>query len=165
MELQNKKLQGAILGDGAEYFVAGQIMLNLRMLVSIAPTAAPSWDLEVTNPENGKSLKVQVKYQTRHNRNTPHLRLRSGIHFDILILVESPLESNLDFNSHADIEQKWAQGLQNALVPIYPTWVIDRERVESLMYKSTHKDKGFMVRSFRKQENLFNWQIIMDKLG
>ncbi|MBM4878322.1 hypothetical protein HYO45_22545 [Vibrio parahaemolyticus] len=153
----DKKLEGSILGDGAEYYVAAQIMLNLKMLVSIAPTAAPSWDLEVTNPINGKSAKVQVKYRTRRNNDSPHTRLRNGINFDFLVLVESSLPAEISVLSEEEVTKKWALGLQNCVMDVYPIWIVTRDEAHRLLYKSINKEKGFMVKSFRTPEHLYKW--------
>ncbi|MBE3862537.1 hypothetical protein HJ170_24340 [Vibrio parahaemolyticus] len=159
---EDKKLVAAICGDGAEYFVASQIMLNLRLLVSIAPTSAPSWDLEVTHPLTGKSAKIQVKYRSRIEKSTPHLRLRGGVNFDFFVLVETPLEVKAD--THGQASKQWFDGIDKVAFNLFPTWVISKETADSLIYVSTNKSKGNMVRSFRKPENLFNWQIIKDAL-
>ncbi|EMJ3470210.1 hypothetical protein NB541_11635 [Vibrio parahaemolyticus] len=160
--MEDKKLVSAINGDGAEYFVASQIMLNLQLLVSIAPTAAPSWDLEVTHPLTGKSAKIQVKFRTRYNKASPHLRLRSGVNFDFLVLVETPLAVKADTGGISS--KQWFDGLSDVSFNLYPTWIISKQVADNLMYVSSNKTKGHMVRSFRKPEHLFNWQIIKDAL-
>ena len=114
----NTKLQSAIMGDGAEYFVASQLMLNLKLLVSLAPTSAPSWDLEVTDPITNKTAKIQVKYRTRYNGDGGHLRLRGGTGFDFLILVENPISANLEF-LESDVKSKRLSGLQGSMQQIY----------------------------------------------
>ncbi len=159
---EDKKLAAAISGDGAEFFVASQIMLNLKLLVSIAPTSAPSWDLEVTHPITGKSAKIQVKFRTRLEKNTPHLRLRGGVNFDFLVLVETSLEVKADTDGVSS--KRWFDGIESVAFNLYPTWIIPKEVADSLMYMSTNKSKGHMVRSFRKPEHLFNWQIIKEAL-
>lgn len=159
----DKKLKASIQGDGAEYYVASQIMLNLQLLVSIAPTSAPSWDLEVTHPTTGKSAKIQVKYRTRYKSSSPHLRLRSGVHFDFLILVENEIEGKVNIGDQ--VSKQWFDGLSNAPFNIYPTWIISKEIADNLMYVSSNKNKGHMVRSFRRPEHLFNWQVIKDALS
>ncbi|EKA7412779.1 hypothetical protein HJ138_23500 [Vibrio parahaemolyticus] len=159
---EDKKLTAAISGDGAEFFVASQIMLNLKLLVSIAPTSAPSWDLEVTHPITGKSAKIQVKFRTRLEKTTPHLRLRGGVNFDFLVLVETPLEVKADTGGISS--KRWFDGIENVAFNLYPTWIISKEVADGLMYMSTNKNKGHMVRSFRKPEHLFNWQIIKEAL-
>lgn len=161
--MTDKKLKAAIQGDGAEFYVASQIMLNLQLLVSIAPTSAPSWDLEVTHPGTGKSAKVQVKYRTRYESSSPHLRLRGGIHFDFLILVENEIEAKADIGGK--ISKRWFDGLSDVSFNIYPTWIVSREVADNLMYVSSNKSKGNMVRSFRRPEHLFNWQVIKDALS
>lgn len=160
--MEDKKLISAISGDGAEYFVASQIMLNLKLLVSIAPTSAPSWDLEVTHPISGKTAKVQVKFRTRYNKASPHLRLRGGINFDFLVLVETPLEVKAD--TGGVYSKGWFDGIDNVLFNLFPTWIISKAEADRLMYVSSNSSKGHMVRSFRKPEHLFNWRIIKDAL-
>ena len=162
-KMDDKKLKAAIQGDGAEYYVASQIMLNLHLLVSIAPTSAPSWDLEVTHPKTGKSAKIQVKYRTRYDTSSPHLRLRSGVHFDFLILVENEIEAKADIGGQ--ISKRWFDGLSDVPFNIYPTWIISKDVADNLMYVSSNKNKGHMVRSFRRSEHLFNWQIIKHALS
>ncbi|AGE91725.1 hypothetical protein ACPV3S_17435 [Photobacterium damselae] len=159
---EDKKLVSAIFGDGAEYFVASQIMLNLRLLVSIAPTSAPGWDLEVTHPLTGKSARIQVKFRSRIEKSTPHLRLRSGVNFDFLVLVETPLEVSAD--THGQTSKQWFDGIDNVIFKLYPTWIISKKTADSLMYVSSNKNKGSVVRSFRKPEHLFNWEIIKNSL-
>lgn len=164
MNLQDENLQSAILGDGAEYYVASQIMLNLRMLVSIAPTSAPSWDLEVTHPETGKTAKIQVKYRTRRERDSPHLRLRSGVNFNILVLIENPIDTDITFKDN----QLNKRGIKNSTLhdfKVYPAWIVTKEQIEPLIYKSTNIKKGYMVRSFRNDEALFNWDVISTYLS
>ncbi len=159
---KDKKLVSAISGDGAEYYVASQIMLNLHLIVSMAPTAAPSWDLEVTHPLTGRSAKVQVKFRSRYDKASPHLRLRGGVNFDFLVLVESPVEVIAD--TGGVVSKQWFDGLDKVSFNLYPTWIVSKQMANELMYVSSNKSKGYMVRSFRKPENLFNWQIIKDAL-
>ena len=160
--MDDKKLRAAIKGDGAEYYAAAQIMLNLELLVSIAPTAAPSWDLEVTHPKTGKSARIQVKYRTRYSKASPHLRLRGGVNFDFLILIENSIEVKAD--TGGVVSKQWFEGIADVHFNLHPTWIVSKETAEGLMYTSINKSKGSMVRSFRRPEHLFNWQIIKDAL-
>lgn len=65
------------------------------------------------------------------------------------------------------ISKKWYDGLNKVPFNIYPTWVISNQKAHELglMYTSTNKQKGTMIRSFRKPEFLFNWQLIEDALS
>lgn len=78
------KIDTAIRAEGAELFVRAVLMVQRGLIVSQASRNMPGYDLLVTNLENGRTCKVQVKY--RKAKNADGMKIKSW-DFDFVAYV------------------------------------------------------------------------------